>query len=87
MRKDKTIHLGPVECIASDSMRLLITFQGIHLEQVKGEAADFHPSPDFPRLTGPAVGLYVETQDCGQRLSPLWLTAPSLRVSYSFILQ
>lgn len=47
MRKDKTIHLGQVECIAINFMRLFITFQGIHLEQVKGEAADFHPSPDF----------------------------------------
>lgn len=48
MRKDKTIHLGQVERFAINFMRLFITFQGIHLEQVKGEAADFHPSPDFP---------------------------------------
>lgn len=27
-------------------MRLFITFQRIHLEQVKGKAANFHSSPD-----------------------------------------
>lgn len=41
-----SIHLWQVEFITFNFMRLFITFQCIHLEQVKRKAANFHSLPD-----------------------------------------